>query len=338
MPSSSRGKTRTATDSPRRTTRLSAASKSDGLPTAYRTDLGRLLVGKVEDALDHDLKDVQGQVDLIFTSPPFPLNRKKKYGNLTGDDYVKWLAGLAPRLTELLSPTGSIVMELGNAWEPGRPVMSLLSLRALMEFLERGELSLCQEFVCHNPARLPSPAQWVNVQRIRVKDSYTHVWWMAATDFPKANNRGVLTEYSSSMNDLLKRKSYNAGKRPSGFDISPKAFLKNNGGAIPPNVIDVADEVAESLLVLSNTTSNDPYSVYCRENDLTPHPARMPAGLPRFFINFLTEPGDLVLDPFGGSNMTGAIAEELDRKWLTIEPEADYSKASRGRFQGLIVE
>ena len=338
MPPSPRAKTRTATDSSRPKGRAKVAPDPDGLPTAYRTDLGRLLVGKVEDALDHDLKDVQGKVDLIFTSPPFPLNRKKKYGNLTGDDYVKWLAGLAPQLAELLSPTGSIVMELGNAWEPGRPVMSLLSLRALMEFLERGELSLCQEFVCHNPARLPSPAQWVNVQRIRVKDSYTHVWWMAATDFPKANNRGVLTEYSSSMNDLLKRQSYNAGKRPSGFDISPKAFLKNNGGAIPPNVIDVADEVAESLLVLSNTTSNDPYSVYCRENDLTPHPARMPAGLPRFFINFLTEPGDLVLDPFGGSNMTGAIAEELDRKWLTIEPEADYAKASRGRFQGLIVE
>jgi DNA modification methylase len=308
------------------------------LPTGYRTGLGRLLQGKVEDALDHDLRKVRGKVDLIFTSPPFPLNRKKKYGNLTGDDYIKWLASLAPRLTELLSPTGSIVIELGNAWEPGRPVMSLLSLRALMEFLDRGELSLCQEFVCHNPARLPSPAQWVNVERIRVKDSYTHVWWMAATDFPKANNRGVLTEYSPSMNKLLERKSYNSGKRPSGFDISPKAFLKDNGGAIPPNVINVEEAAAESLLVLSNTTSTDPYSVYCRENGLTAHPARMPAGLPRFFINFLTEPGDLVLDPFGGSNMTGAVAEELKRKWITIEPETDYVEGSRGRFQGLIIE
>lgn len=135
---------------------------------AYRTKLGRLLMGKVEDALESDLVKVKGKVDLIFTSPPFPLNRKKKYGNLTGDDYVKWLAGLAPALRELLTPTGSIVIELGNAWEPGRPVMSLLSLRALLEFLERGELNLCQEFVCHNPARLPSPAQWVNVERIRV--------------------------------------------------------------------------------------------------------------------------------------------------------------------------
>jgi DNA modification methylase len=303
------------------------------------------MVGRIEDALDQDLQKFRGKVDLIFTSPPFPLNRKKKYGNLTGDDYVKWLAGLAPSLTELLTPTGSIVIELGNAWEPGRPVMSLLSLKALMEFLERGELNLCQEFVCHNPARLPSPAQWVNIKRIRVKDSYTHVWWMAPTDYPKASNRRVLTEYSPAMKDLLERKSYNSGKRPSGFDISEKTFLTNNGGAIPPNVIDVEEEAVaneadklESTLVFANTTSNDPYSVHCRESGLMPHPARMPAGLPRFFIKLLTEPGDLVLDPFGGSNMTGAVAEELNRKWLTVEPELDYVLASRGRFPGLIIE
>ena len=306
----------------------------------YRTKRGRLLVGKIEDALQRNLRPLAGKIDLIFTSPPFPLNRKKKYGNLTGDDYVKWLAGLAPELCNLLRPSGSIVIELGNAWEPGRPVMSLLSLKALMEFLERGDLNLCQEFVCHNPARLPSPAQWVNVERIRVKDSYTHVWWMSPTDFPKADNRRVLTEYSPAMKNLLKRQTYNSGKRPSGFDISKDAFLSNNGGAIPPNVIDMetAGESPDSTLVLSNTTSNDAYSVHCRENGLTPHPARMPAGLPRFFINLLTEPGDLVLDPFGGSNMTGAVAEELKRKWITVEPEADYVLASRGRFAGQILE
>jgi len=306
---------------------------------AYKTDLGRLWVGKIEEALSANLRAYRGKVDLILTSPPFPLNRKKKYGNLTGDEYVKWLAGLAPALTELLTPTGSIVVELGNAWEPGRPVMSLLSLKALMEFLEGGELNLCQEFVCHNPARLPSPAQWVNIERIRVKDSYTHVWWMAPTDFPKANNRRVLTKYSSAMKELLDRQSYNSGKRPSGFDISKESFLKNNGGAIPPNVIEAEDEAAledlESTLVFANTASNDPYSVYCREHGLTPHPARMPVGLPRFFIKLLTEPGDLVLDPFGGSNMTGAVAEELGRKWLAVEPQQDYVEASRGRFPHL---
>jgi hypothetical protein len=86
-------------------------------------------------------------VQLIFTSPPFPLNHKKRYGNRTGDDYLEWLADLASPLKELLTEDGSIVMELGNAWVPGQPVMSTLALRALLRFLDAGQLHLCQVVV-----------------------------------------------------------------------------------------------------------------------------------------------------------------------------------------------
>jgi DNA modification methylase len=312
-------------------------------PIAYETKLGKLIHGSIERALETHLASYEGQVDLIFTSPPFPLNRKKKYGNLQGEEYLEWLAGLAPRLVKLLKPTGSFVMELGNTWEQGRPVMSLLPLQALMKVLEAGKLNLCQQFVCHNPARLPSPAQWVTIDRIRVKDSFTNVWWMAPSDRPKANNRNVLVEYSPAMKELLERQDYNDGRRPSGFVVNKTSFLANNGGAIPPNVLmldgsdDQLEGVPDNMLVLSNTTSTDAYSVYCRDLGYPTHPARMPAGLPEFFIKLLTDEGDLVLDPFGGSNMTGARAEQLKRKWIAVELEMDYIKGSRGRFNGSIV-
>jgi len=266
-----------------------------------------------------------GKTQLIFTSPPFPLNRKKRYGNKVGEEYVDWLASFAEPLTDLLTEDGSIVLELGNAWEPGRPVMSTLALRALLRFLESADLNLCQQFVCHNPAKLPTPAQWVNVERIRVKDSFTHLWWMSPTDRPKASNREVLTQYSDSMKSLLKSKTYNGGTRPSQHKIGDTSFLSDNGGAIPPNV-----------LTFSNTLSTDPYREYCRANALSLHPARMPPGLAEFFINFLTDPGDLVLDPFAGSNTTGAAAEELDRRWVAIEPTADYVAGSHGRFRSVM--
>jgi site-specific DNA-methyltransferase (cytosine-N4-specific) len=141
--------------------------------TAYETDLGTFVLGKVEDVLASKMGDqLKKQVDLIFTSPPFPLNTKKRYGNLKGDEYVKWLAGMAKPFRALLKPKGSIVLELGNAWEQGRPVMSTLALKALLAFLEAGEFTLCQQFVWNNPAKLPSPAQWVNIERIRLKDAY----------------------------------------------------------------------------------------------------------------------------------------------------------------------
>lgn len=289
---------------------------------AYETSHGIMHCGFAEDVLQSNLaKKYLGKVNLILTSPPFPLNRKKKYGNLQGEEYVEWLASFAPLLAKYLSEDGSIVIELGNAWEAGEPVMSTLALEALLAFCKAGDFKLCQQFVCYNPARLPSPAQWVNVERIRVKDSYTHVWWMARTSRPKADNRRVLKPYSSSMLRLLRAGQYNSGRRPSEHHIGAESFLKNNQGAIPSNV-----------LTLTNTNASDPYLTYCRQNGLPIHPARMPGGLAEFFVEFLTDKRDIVLDPYAGSNTTGAAAERLKRRWVAIEPNDDYIQGSKARF------
>jgi hypothetical protein len=143
---------------------------------AYRTDFGVCICGKAEETLTSDLiTDHLGKVNLILTSPPFPLNRKKKYGNLQGEEYVEWIASFASSFRNLLDSRGSIIIEVGNTWEPGKPTMSTLALEALLALKRRGEFTLCQQFVWYNPAKLPSPAQWVNVERTRVKDSFTHI-------------------------------------------------------------------------------------------------------------------------------------------------------------------
>lgn len=289
---------------------------------SYTTELGMMVESKAEIALRSSLfEPYLGKVQLIFTSPPFPLNRKKSYGNLEGSEYVEWLSDFASQFRRFLKPDGSIAIEMGNSWKSGEPVMSTLGLRSLLAFLERGELELCQQFVCQNPARLPSPAQWVNVERIRVKDAFTHIWWMSPTTRPKANNRSVLKPYSTAMRKLLKTKTYNAGTRPSEHSIGAKSFLKDNGGSIPPNVLTAA-----------NTRAYDPYIQYCKNNDISLHPARMPDEVADFFINFLTDPGDIVLDPFAGSNVTGAVAESLDRRWVSIEVNHEYAQSSKSRF------
>ena len=303
---------------------------------AYRTKRGRMLVGKIEDVIDtRALSSLRGKANLIFTSPPFPLVHKKRYGNETGASYIRWLEGLAPRLCELLADDGSIVMEIGNSWEPGVPVMSTLGLEALLAFKKAGNLHLSQHVICHNPARLPSPAQWVNVNRERLKDSFTHVWWMSKTEHPKADNRQVLLPYSSHMKNLLKSRKYNSGSRPSGHVISKRGFLKDHGGAIAANVIEPDENAGQfpaSLLKFSGTSSDAKYQQYCARLGVEAHPARMQLGLATFFIQFLTKPGDTVVDPFGGSNTTGFAAESLKRKWISVEAREDYARGSRGRF------
>lgn len=288
----------------------------------YSTRRGRIYCSSAEEFLTSKLaRKYKGRIQLLLTSPPFPLNRKKKYGNLRGTAYLKWLAGFAPAFRKMLAPRGSIVLELGNAWEPGRPVMSTLALEALLGFRAKGRLRLIQQFVAHNPARLPSPAQWVNVERIRVKDSFTHLWWLSPSDRPYADNRSVLTEYSDSMKSLLRSRRYNSGTRPSGHRIGKRSFLRDNGGAIPSN-----------LLSFSNTSSNDAYQEYCRRRRLKPHPARMQSKVAEFFVKLLTRNGDIVFDPFAGSNTTGAAAETLRRNWICVEANREYIRGSRGRF------
>ena len=310
------------------------ASPPEKCRLAYTTPLGRLYVGKAEAALASTaVRRAKGRVQLVFTSPPFPLSREKAYGNLRGNPYTDWLAGFARPLAELLTPNGSIVLEVGNGWEPGRPTQSTAGLKALLAFQEAAGLHLCQEFICYNPARLPTPIEWVGIRRVRVKDAFTRVWWLSPNPDPKADNRRVLTEYSDSMRRLLRRGTYQGGRRPSEHKISKTAFLTNHGGAIPSNVlVPPSEDDLTAVLPIPNTRSKDPYPKQCKARGLAVHPCRMPPALVRFFVEFLTDPGDLVLDPFAGSNTTGRVAEDLGREWLAIEASGDYAEASEVRF------
>ncbi|MHB8585221.1 MAG: DNA-methyltransferase [Thermoplasmatota archaeon] len=284
---------------------------------SYTTPRGAAYLG---DAADLLRRTRAASVNLVMTSPPFALRRKKAYGNEDADAYVDWFLQFAPDVKRILKDDGSFVIDIGGAWNPGEPTRSLYHFELLIALCRRAGFHLAQEFFWYNPSKLPSPAEWVNVRRIRVKDAVNCVWWLSKTPNPKASNRKVLTPYSESMNDLL-RNGYKAKKRPSGWDISEK-FSVDNGGAIPPN-----------LLTIPNTDSNGRYLQRCRENGITVHPARFPADLPRFFIQMLTAPNDTVLDIFAGSNMTGRVAETEGRNWLAFELSADYIAGSKFRWE-----
>ena len=99
----------------------------------YSTDLGKYYLGKCEETIQE--LNLKKKVQLILTSPPFPLNNKKQYGNLNGEEYLKWFTSLAELFSSVLAPNGSIVIEMGNAWEKNRPVQSLLHLNSLLSFV-----------------------------------------------------------------------------------------------------------------------------------------------------------------------------------------------------------
>lgn len=280
------------------------------------TPLGRIVQG---DSVSVLAARDDASVDLIMTSPPFGLVRKKDYGNVEADEYVEWFRSFAVEFRRVMKDNGSLVIDIGGAWNRGYPTRNLYHFKLLVMLCEDLGFHLAQDFYWWNPSKLPTPAEWVTVRRIRVKDAINTVWWLSKTPWPKASNRRVLQPYSPSMQELL-AKGYKARKRPSGHEISGH-FGVDNGAAIPPN-----------LLAIPNTESNSFYLRYCEQRGLKPHPARYPAELPEFFVRMLTEPGDLVIDPFAGSCVTGEVCERIGRRWVCIELLEDYCEAAVGRF------
>ncbi len=284
----------------------------------YETRFGKAYCA---DSLDFMQSLRKGSVDLVLTSPPYALHFKKEYGNASQTEYVEWFMPFAEQIKRVLKEDGSFVLNVGGAWTPGAPLRSLYHFRLLLALCDRAGFHLCQEFFWYNPAKMPAPAEWVNVRRIRVKDSVEYIFWLSATPFPKANNANVLQEYSPDMKRLIKR-GVKKTVRPSGHNITKK-FANDKGGSIPPN-----------LIQCGNNESNSRYIKMSKKLGKKVHPARFPAELPRFFIEFLTDQGEKVLDPFAGSNTTGAVAEALKRKWIAVEKNEAYAVDSELRFRG----
>lgn len=285
----------------------------------YKTRKGGAYIG---DSLELLAGLQDNSIDLVMTSPPFALRRQKTYGNVEETEYVDWIKPFGKEVFRVLKESGSFVLDLGGAYRSGIPSRSLYNFRVLLTFCDDIGFHLAEDFYWFNPAKLPSPIEWVNKRKIRAKDSVNTVWWFSKTEFPKADVRKVLAPYSDRMKKLIEdpESFYKPKKRPSGHDISA-SFGKDNGGAIPSN-----------LLSIPNTESNSCYLRLCKEFGFQRHPARFPAELPAFFIKLLTDENDIVLDIFGGSNTTGFAAEALNRQWMTFELDSQYVRSSVLRF------
>lgn len=288
-------------------------------PVYYQTEIGKTYL---DDSLNILRSLPEYSVNLIMTSPPFALIKQKEYGNVPSDDYLAWFRPFAKEMHKVLTNNGSLVIDIGGTWNKGFPTRSLYHFELLLMLVKEFGFHLAQEFYWFNPSKLPTPAEWVTIRRLRVKDAVNTIWWLSKTPYPKANNRNILKPYSDSMKQLIKN-GYKPNLRPSGHNISDK-FQKDNDGAIPPNII-----------IQANTESNSSYMKLCKENNIKAHPARFPSALPEHFIKFLTDENDTVLDPFAGSNTTGEAAEKLNRHWISVELSEEYLRASKFRFENI---
>ena len=286
--------------------------------TIFETDNGVALWTYAEDAAA--LIEPES-VDLIMTSPPYPILKGKEYGKIGTAPWLEWMTKLAATWRPLLTDTGSLMVNLGSATIEGYPVQSPYIERFTLALIDDLGYHLADRLYWHNPTKMASPMKWVALKRVRVKPSVEPILWFSKTEHPKADNRRVLRPYAEGT------KKYELGKprapvtRPSGLEIGANSFTKDNGGSIP-NV----------LIESTNAAPNRGWRMKCKDAGIKPHPATFPPAVPEFAIKLTTEENDLVYDPFMGSGTTCAVAEELGRRWIGSENSLEYLRTAALRF------
>jgi len=308
----------------------------DTLKPYYNTALG---CAYLTDSLAALRALPEKSVNLIVTSPPYALHFKKAYGNVDKGEYVDWFLSFAREMFRALTDDGSLVLNIGGSYNKGTPTKSLYHFRLLIKLVDEIGFHLAQECFWHNPAKMPMPAEWVTVRKIRIKESVEYIWWLSKTPWPKASNQRVAKEAFSADMHRLQKRGLRETTRPGGYKINASWSKIKNKGAIPSSFLQAElfeDERTppENVMIMGNNAANDPYTLRCKAEGLTIHPARYPKALPEFFIKMLTDEGDVVLDPFAGSNTTGAVAEALGRRWLAFDDVEEYLAASKFRFAG----
>lgn len=275
----------------------------------YTTQNGNAYCGDSLKLIPEILED--NSVDLLFTSPPFPLLVEKEYGNVNQERYIDFFMPYVESILPKIKDTGSIVLDFGNTWSKGIPAFNIYQFRILLKLVDDYGLYLACPMYWYNPSRLPLPAIFTAKRKLRPVDKIDNVWWLCKSPLEtKSDMTQVLVPYSKSMKKFFRKHRNN------------KSMSWQKGeGALPCN-----------LLEIPNTNNRSQYHVACRKLKIKGQPSTMPPKLAEWFIKALTVEGDLILDIFAGSNTTGYVAETLNRRFITIEERLEYVAKSSFRF------
>lgn len=286
--------------------------------TIFETDMGYMLWGNAEDVVGCVEK---GSLNVILTSPPYPLVKPRDYGNLAEKEWVEDMLRHCERWRGLLVEDGSMFLNIGACWIKGSPVQTLHVERLLIRLEDNLGLHRLQEFYVKTDG-LGGALEWVGKRRIRVKNNVEKMIWLSGNPFAKANNRGVLIPYSKSgLRSIAKPEAHDGRERPSGYKFGKRSFV-DNGGAIP-----------STLIKASNAGSNNKYRKACRDLGISAHPATFPDNLPRFAFGLASDPGDIVADFMAGSGTSGKVAHEMGRHFICSERSLDYIDSARINFK-----
>lgn len=290
---------------------------------AFSTELGVAVWGDCHDVF----RGLDEPITLAVTSPPYPLAKERAYGGPGEADYVDFIVRALEPIVRHMAPDASLALNVSNdVFDRGRPSRSMYCERLVLALHEKLGLALMDRLIWSKPDAAPGPVQWASIKRVQLNVGYEPVYWFAIDPLKvKANNRRVLEQHTERHMRLLTAGGVNreASYADGAYRLHPGRFGNPTPGRIPKNVLSRGHTCPDA----------SQYRRDARALGLPVHGAMWPLSIPDFLVRFLTDVGDLVVDPFGGRATTGMAAERNGRRWLVAERVLDYARASAERFR-----
>jgi len=288
----------------------------------FSTELGIAILGTCE----HVFSRIDAPITLVLTSPPYPLKQTRAYGNPPEVVYVDWICRTLEPVVKNMAPGASLCLNVSNdCFLPGSPARSLYRERLVLALHDRLGLFKMDELIWENRSKPPGPVQYASIQRNQLNVAWEPVYWL--TNNPKlvkADNRRVLQQHTERQLALIRGggEQRDVSNSDGAYVIRPGAYGVETAGSIPKNVLSFGHRCSAQLA----------YKQAARAMGLPVHGAPMPLKLAKFLVEFLSAPGDLVVDPFGGSFTTADAAEQLGRQWLSTDCMLEYVLGGSSRF------
>lgn len=287
---------------------------------AFSTNLGVAIWTDAHRVLSH----WRETIFLALTSPPYPLRNPRAYGNPAAEEHVDFICWHFEPIVKNLAPGGTIVLNLGDVFEPNSPAKSTYIEELTLAFKKRFGLHLMNRIIWQSN-KPPSPIQWSSIQRMQVAETYETCLWF--TNDPLnciADNRRILEPHTETHKAFVAKGGVKVA-RVNGDGAHRQrvgAYSNPTDGRLPRNIWHIGNRCE----------SQRKYKQRARELGLAAHGASMPLALARKFVLFMTEVGQLVVDPFFGSGTTGLAAEIEGRPWAGMEIFFDYARGAAERF------
>ena len=283
----------------------------------------RLIWGDKKYVLPALLEEFAGQVDLIYIDPPFATGadfsfqvrledesfvkqpsiiEQKAYRDTWGrgmDSYLQWFSETLVVLRELLSETGTIYVHLD--YHVGHYAKAVLD-----------EVFGADNFV--------NEIIWYYYNKLH--DSRKHL-------LPPAHD--VIFRYARTMG----RQKHNPLKEQREEPVKKLKYHKVNG-----QIQNVIGEDGKAVTYISEErTVDDVWRIRClqpaNEKEWLGYNTQKPEDFIERIVQMSSDENDLVLDCFCGSGTTAAVAEKLNRRWITCDLGRFAIHTARKRLLGI---